>query len=528
LIIDMTGEQKKKLEQQLWNVADTLRGRMNADEYKNYILGFIFYKYLSEKQETYANELLEPDGIKYLDIDENTNEGQKYLEHIREHSLESLGFFLKPSELFSFLVKKGKGEINGQDTFILEDLKSVLNDIEQSTVGQESEDDFVGLFEDVELTSSKLGKSENEKNKTITEILAHLDKIDFQLKDAKSDVLGDAYEYLIGQFAAGAGKKGGEFYTPAQVSRLLAKIVTEGKKRIKSVYDPTCGSGSLLLRVKEYAEAIEFYGQELNRTTYNLARMNMILHDIHFSKFNIKQGDTLENDMFPELRAEAVVANPPFSAKWDGDKNPLFSTDDRFSQYGALAPKDKADYAFVCHMLYHLAENGTMAIVLPHGVLFRGGAEGKIRRYIIEKLNYLDAVIGLPPNLFYGTSIPATVLVFKKCREDDKHILFIDASREFEKGKNQNYLADEHIEKIFQTYCDRKEIEKYSHLTSLDEIKENDYNLNIPRYVDTFEEEELIDIEAVTKELKELDKKEEEINKEIAEYCEELGIEKPF
>ena len=524
----MPEEQKKKLEQQLWNIANTLRGKMNADEYKNYILGFVFYKYLSEKQETYANNLLEEDGINYLDVKEDTKQGQEYLEHIKEYSLETLGFFLKPSELFSYLIKKGKGEIEGQDNFILEDLKSILNNIEQSTIGQESEDDFIGLFEDVDLTSSKLGKSENEKNKTIIEILSHLDKIDFQLKDAKSDILGDAYEYLIGQFAAGAGKKGGEFYTPAQVSRLLAKIVTDDKKRIKSVYDPTCGSGSLLLRVKEYVEVMQFYGQELNRTTYNLARMNMILHDIHFSKFNIKQGDTLENDMFPELRAEAVVANPPFSAKWDSDKNPLFSTDDRFSQYGVLAPKNKADYAFVTHMLYHLAENGTMAVVLPHGVLFRGGAEGKIRRYIIEKLNYLDAVIGLPPNLFYGTSIPAVVLVFKKCRADDGHILFIDASREFEKGKNQNYLADEHIEKIFQTYRNRKEIEKYSHLASLDEIKENDFNLNIPRYVDTFEEEEPIDIEAVAKELKELNKKEEEINEKIGKYCEELSIEKPF
>lgn len=519
--------QKKQLEQQLWNIANTLRGKMNADEYRNYILGFIFYKYLSEKQEAYADELLASDGKKYLDL-KKEEKSKEELEAIREASLESLGFFLRPTELFSYLVKKGKGEIAGQDSFILEDLKSVLNNIEQSTVGQESEEDFIGLFEDVDLTSSKLGRSEKEKNKTIVEILAHLDKIDFQLKDAKSDVLGDAYEYLIGQFAAGAGKKAGEFYTPAQVSRLLARIVTEGKKRIKSVYDPTCGSGSLLLHVSEYAEVVEFYGQELNRTTYNLARMNMILHNIHFSRFDIKQGDTLENDLFPDLRAEAVVANPPFSAKWAGDRNPTFSTDDRFSQYGVLAPKDKADYAFVAHMLYHLAENGTMAVILPHGVLFRGGAEGKIRRYIIEKLNYLDAVIGLPPNLFYGTSIPATVLVFKKCRPDDEHILFIDASREFEKGKNQNYLANEHIEKIFKTYRDRAEIEKYSHLASLDEIKENDFNLNIPRYVDTFEEEEPIDIEVVAKELRELDKKEEGVNEEIGKYCEELGIEKPF
>ena len=523
----MSEDQKKILEQQLWNIADTLRGKMNADEYRNYILGFIFYKYLSEKQEAYADKLLEPEGMIYANLNPNDGEEAAYIEAIRDESLENLGFFLAPDQLFDYIVRKGKGEF-GDDTFILEDLKNILNAIEQNTMGNESEEDFIGLFEDVDLTSAKLGKTEKKKNDVIVEVLSHLANIDFKLSDAKSDVLGDAYEYLIGKFASGAGKKAGEFYTPAQVSRILARIVTLDKERIKSAYDPTCGSGSLLIRLGNYADVAHFYGQELNRTTYNLARMNMILHNIHYSKFSIRQGDTLEDDHFPHLRAEAVVANPPFSAKWKGSDNPLFATDERFSQYGVLPPKSTADYAFVEHMLYHLAENGTMAVVLPHGVLFRGAAEGKIRRYIVERLNWLDAVIGLAPNLFYGTSIPACILVFKKCRRDDDNILFIDASKEYTKGKNQNYLEDSHIDKIIDTYANRREIEKFSHLATLKEVEENDYNLNIPRYVDTFEEEEPIDIEEVAYHIRELEKKEKEVDHTIKKFCKELGIEPPF
>ncbi|WP_457644722.1 type I restriction-modification system subunit M [Persephonella sp.] len=521
------GEDKRKLlEQQLWNIADLLRGKMNADEYKNYILGFIFYKYLSEKQELYADELLKEDGLEYIELDENKPEHKELIEAIEEESLENLGFFLKPHELFRYLVMKGEGKL-GKDTFILEDLHKTLKAIEDRTFEHESNEDFIGLFEDVDLTSPKLGKSEKDKNDLIVEIFKHLSKIDFEIKEKEDDILGDAYEYLIGQFAAGAGKKGGEFYTPKQVSKLLAQIVTTGKEKVRSVFDPTCGSGSLLIRVGKFAEVGHYYGQELNRTTYNLARMNMILHGIHYTKFSIRQGDSLEDDKFPDLEAEAIVANPPFSAKWKGKDNPLLKADERFTPYGDLAPKDKADYAFITHMLYHLAEDGIMAVVLPHGVLFRGGAEGKIRRAIIEKFNYLDAVIGLPPNLFYGTSIPACVLVFKKCRENDD-ILFIDASKEYEKGKNQNYLLDEHIEKIVNTYRKRKEIEKFSHLATLEEIKENDFNLNIPRYVDTFEEEEPIDIQAVAEEIKQLEEKEKEVNEKILSFCEELNIKPPF
>ncbi|MGL4568188.1 MAG: type I restriction-modification system subunit M, partial [Fusobacteriaceae bacterium] len=338
--------------------------------------------------------------------------------------------------------------------------------------------------------------------------------------------LGDAYEYLISQFASSAGKKAGEFYTPQQVSKILAKLVTLGKDRIKSVYDPTCGSGSLLLRVAKETNVSDFYGQELNQTTYNLAIMNMILHDVKHGDFNIEQGDTLEDDRHEGKKFEAIVANPPFSANWSA--NATFLDDERFAKYGKLAPKTKADFAFVQHMLHHLEENGTMATVLPHGVLFRGAAEGVIREYLIKEKNYLDAVIGLPANIFYGTSIPTVVLVFKKCRENSDNILFIDASNDFEKVKTQNVLRESDLEKIISTYQERKAIEKYSHIATLEEVAENGYNLNIPRYVDTFEEEEVIDLGKIVQEMRDLEAEIKGIDSEIKSYCDRLGIEAPI
>lgn len=520
----MGEENKKALEQQLWNIANELRGKMDADEFRDYILGFIFYKYLSEKIENFTNELLKEDGITFTSLDSNNPEHEEILNSLKDDCVQQLGYFLKPNELFSAMAKKGNSDNNN---FILDDLTQVLRHIESSTMGTESEDDFEHLFEDLDLTSTKLGRTEEAKNKLIAKVLYHLDNINFELKNHDRDVLGDAYEYLIGQFAAGAGKKAGEFYTPQEVSKILAKLVTVGKSRLKSVYDATCGSGSLLLRVaKEVEDVSNFYGQELNRTTYNLARMNMIMHDVHYRKFDIKQEDTLEHPQHLDMRFEAIVANPPFSANWSA--NPLHLNDDRFSQYGKLAPSSKADFAFIQHMIYHLDDNGTMAIVLPHGVLFRGGAEGHIRQYLIEDRNYLDAVIGLPSNIFYGTSIPTCILVFKKCREDSENVLFIDASNDFEKAKNQNYLTSENIEKIIDTYANRKEIEKYSHLASMQEIKENDYNLNIPRYVDTFEEEEVIDLDKVSSELKALEIDMKTNDETIASFCRELNISTPF
>src|SRR5690554_3299992 len=522
----MSEDQKKILETQLWGIANLLRGKISADDYRDYILGFIFYKYLSEKQYLYANKLLV--GEKVTDYKKVTD--TETLDAIKEESLMKLGYFLQPKELFSELAKKGNADTESESNYIIEDLQAVMNHIEQSTMGTESEEDFNALFEDLDLTSTKIGRTVGARNEIIVKILVNLDKIDFKLKEIDSDVLGDAYEYLIAKFAAGAGKSAGEFYTPQQVSKILSKIVTTGKTKIKSAYDPTCGSGSLLLRVAKEADVSEFYGQEQNRTTYNLARMNMILHDVHFTDFDIQHADTLEDPQHLEKRFEAVVANPPFSAHWKGDANPLNSTDERFSQYGRLAPKTKADYAFLQHMLYQLSDKGIMASVFPHGVLFRGAAEGEIRKYIIKETNALDAVIGLPANIFYGTSIPTCIMVLKKCREVDDNIVFIDASGEgnYIKEGNQNSLRNEDVERIVNTYRNRETIDKYSYVATLKEIAENDYNLNIPRYVDTFEEEEPIDLEAVSKELKEIDSELETTNETIASFCKELNISTPF
>lgn len=525
----MTEEQKQKLEAQLWKIANELRGKMGADEFRDYILGFIFYKYLSEKQYLFANKLLETEKVK--DYALVTDKGD--LDAIKEESLEKLGYFLTPDELFSAITKKGNIKIDEEDeeatdNFILEDLQSILNAIEQSTMGNESEDDFNKLFEDIDLASTKLGRSPAARNTLIAKVLAHLDEVDFRLDEIESDVLGDAYEYLIAQFASGAGKKAGEFYTPSQVSKILAKIVTMGKGQIKSAYDPACGSGSLLLRIGRETKVGHFYGQELNRTTYNLCRMNMILHDVHYSRFDIKQEDTLEEPQHLDKEFEAIVANPPFSAQWKGKDNPLNETDDRFSQYGALAPSSKADFAFVQHIIHQLADNGVGAVVLPHGVLFRGAAEGTIREYIIKEQNYLDAVIGLPPNIFYGTSIPACILVLKKCRKHDDDIFFIDASADFEKDGNKNKLTNDHVTKIVETYAKRKNKEKYAYAAPLSEVADNDYNLNIPRYVDTFEEEELIDLDKVADELIKLEESMLATDKIIAEFCDQLRIKSPF
>ncbi len=522
----MSEEQKKQLEQQLWNIANTLRGKMNADEFRDYILGFIFFKYLSEKMELFANGILKQDKIIFREIQEKSDLGVEYITAIREESLNQLGYFLQPSELFSEIAKRGNSDIEGQSNFIIEDLQKVLINIQQSTMGTESEDDFDNLFEDMDLNSTKLGKTPDARNEIISKVLQHLDKIDFALEDTEIDVLGDAYEYLIGQFASGAGKKAGEFYTPQEVSTVLAKIVTTGKTKLKSVYDPTCGSGSLLLRVKkEVKEVSNFYGQELNRTTYNLARMNMILHGVHYRMFDIKQEDTLEHPQHINHKFEAIVANPPFSAQWSA--NALFTSDDRFSQYGKLAPSSKADWAFVQHMIHHLADNGTMALVLPHGALFRGGAEQHIRKYLIEDKNYLDAVIGLPEKIFFGTDIPTCILVFKKCRENPNDVVFIDASQHYGKG-TQNYLRQEDIDKIIDTYQNRIPDDKYSFVAQLEQIRENDYNLNIPRYVDTFEEEVEIDLDKVSNKLVALDKEIKTTESEIAEFCKELNISTPF
>jgi type I restriction enzyme M protein len=528
----MSEEQRRKLQQQLWNIANTLRGKMNADEFRDYILGFIFYKYLSEKITRYGDTVLAADGVKFIDLDEASEDGQAMIQAVRDAAVKDVGYFLKPSELFHTIAQAGINRQNSNSggesySFILGDLAKVLKNIEQSTLGQDSADEFSNLFEDLDLSSSKLGATEKAKNELVAKVLGHLDKIDFNLSETDGDVLGDAYEYLIGQFASGAGRKAGEFYTPQPVSTLLAKIVTLGKQKLRRVYDPTCGSGSLLLRVKREVQKVDkIYGQELNRTTYNLARMNMLLHDVHYADFDIKQEDTLEHPQHLGLQFDAIVANPPFSVHWSA--NPLFLSDDRFSQYGRLAPSTKADLAFVQHMIAHLSEDGCMAVVLPHGALFRAAAEGQIRRYLVEQMNYVDAVIGLPANIFYGTEIPTCVLVLKKCRKHPEDVLFIDASTLFDKSKTQNTMTPDYVRDIVNAYKSRESVEGFTCVASLEKIADNDFNLSIPRYVNTLEVDHHVDLKQVTANLAFFDSELKTAEQIIGKNCLELGIPPPI
>lgn len=514
---DIQKNQQSRLHATLWAMANDLRGSMEAYEFKSYILGLIFYRYLSEKVEKAAANLLEYENKTFTEFYTSVDEDTRNL--FKQEIINALGYFIEPQYLFSHFTQKLKQE----NSFDIEELDKAVAAISESSLGTESQHDFEGLFDDMDLKSTKLGKEVKERSRVIGRVLSSIDSLELDFDDAQIDVLGDAYEYLIGMFAQTAGKKAGEFYTPQQVSKILARLVCLGKDKLLSVYDPCCGSGSLLLRVGKECSVTFYYGQEKTATTYNLARMNMLLHNIPYQNFNIVNGDTLENPAFKDKKFSAVVANPPYSAKWSANKKYL--EDERFQPYGKLAPASKADFAFVCHMLYLLEENGTMAVVLPHGVLFRGSSEEAIRKVLIKNQNVLDAVIGLPANLFYGTSIPTCILVFKKNRAENKdNILFIDASKEFEKGKNQNLLTDEHIDKIIQTYKNRQDIDKYAHVAKMAEIEENDYNLNIPRYVDTFEEEPPVDLKAEFATLTKLQTEAKEIDTELDKYFQELGL----
>ncbi len=523
----------QSIQSKLWAMANELRGNMDASEYKNYILAFMFYRYLSIHQEEYlvTNDV--------LDLEEGKSVNQCYLEQAAGDDLadyledisSSLGYAIAPQDTWASLVMKIENSM-----IIPSDYQTMFDNFNNNAaLNKEAAQDFRGVFNDVNLGDSRLGSTTNERAKSLNRIVKLVDEIEYKGENGE-DILGAIYEYLIGQFAASAGKKGGEFYTPHEVSEILSRIVTLGREKSDeffAVYDPAMGSGSLLLTVGQNlpeGQPVKYYGQELNTTTYNLARMNLMMHGVSFNNMDLSNADTLESDWpdgldsggvdRPRCNFDAVVANPPYSAHWDNSESKL--KDPRFKEYGKLAPRTKADYAFVLHGLYHLGQEGTMGIVLPHGVLFRGAAEGVIRKNIIDK-NYLDAVIGLPANIFYGTGIPTVILVFKKNRTT-KDILFIDASKEFEKAKNQNRLTEEHISKVVETYRKREDVEKYAHVASIEEIRENDYNLNIPRYVDTFEEEEEIDLDEVRRQL-EQDKKEiAELEEKIAETLKLLGV----
>ena len=512
---------EKRFEQKLWNIVNDLRGRVDADEFRNYILGFIFYKYLSERLSLYADRILKADNPVFADLDQSGSRDREILAAVEEKAIEALGYYLNPSELFSAITARGKEP----GSVILADLARILDKIGKSIMGSDSGNDFDNLLNDMDLTSTRLGRTEMARNTLIAKIMGHLDTIDFRLDDIGSDVLGDAYEYLIDKFASGAGRKAGEFYTPQQVSTILARIVATGKTRLRSVYDPTCGSGSLLLRVaREVGNVETFHSQELNRTTCNLARMNMILHGVHQQNFDIQQEDTLEHPRHMGMLFEAIVANPPFSANWSANR--IFENDDRFSEYGKLAPRSKADLAFVQHMLHHLDEDGTMAVVLPHGALFRGGAEGVIRRFMVENRNWLDAVIGLPANIFYGTGIPTCILVFRKRRENND-VLFVDASACFRKSGSRNILRNRDVKRIVNVWRKRVKEDRFSHRASLDEIRNNGFNLSISRYVDTYQPEPEVDLNAVARASRNLAPFAAEIEGKLNKYCAELGLDCP-
>ncbi|MFL2121847.1 type I restriction-modification system subunit M [Marinilactibacillus psychrotolerans] len=507
-----------ELNNRLFSAADNLRSKMDASEYKNYLLGLIFYKYLSDKLLEKVVELADESHEKYdtpnkqLTLYKELLEDEDSKQDLIQTLVDTLGFEIEPEYLFNVLAEQAK-----QNIFQLNDLNKAF--IELST----KYDQFNGLFDDVDLQSKKLGSDDQQRNVTITEVLKKINDVNLMGHDG--DVIGDAYEFLIGQFASEAGKKAGEFYTPHMISDMMAQIVAIGQeeKRLFSVFDPTMGSGSLMLNVRNYLnypDSIKYHGQELNTTTFNLAKMNLILHGVDKEDIRLRNGDTLNKDWPSDepYTFDSVLMNPPYSAKWSAENS--FLDDSRFNKFGKLAPKSKADFAFLLHGYYHLKETGTMAIVLPHGVLFRGAAEGVIRKKLLED-GSIYAVIGMPSNLFFGTSIPTTVIVLKKNRTN-RDVLFIDASKEFVKGKNQNKLTKENIDKIVDTYKNREDIDKYAHLAEFDEIKDNDFNLNIPRYVDTFEEEAPIDIEALSKEIVSLNKEIKQAESEFLSMLDEL------
>jgi len=496
---EATNENSKDLLSVLWSGADILRGKMDANEYKDYLLGIVFYKYLSDTFLTRVYDLLNDARPENMVVAQKAYEeicGTEDAEDLLADIRESYHYTIEPELTYTKIAEQAN-----RNAFQRETLQKAFNNVEQS------DRIFANLFADVDLYSTRLGNGEQRQSNTIAEVIKKINEAD--LLNHEGDVLGDAYEFLIGQFASETGKKAGEFYTPQAVSQILTRVAIQGQedKQGLLVYDAAMGSGSLLLNARKFSSKpnyIRYFGQELMTSTYNLARMNMFLHGVDPENQTLRNADTLDQD-WPtdeENDFDMVLMNPPYSAKWSAAEG--FLNDPRFSDYGVLAPKSKADYAFLLHGYYHLKNTGTMAIILPHGVLFRGAAEGKIRQKLIDT-GAIYAIIGLPANLFYNTSIPTTIIALKKNREG-RDILFIDASKQFEKGKRQNSMNEEHIDHIIELYTKREDVEKEAHLASYDEIKANDYNLNIPRYVDTSEDEEVISIDGLATDMEQVTK----------------------
>lgn len=510
-------QEREELHRAIWSIADDLRGSVDGWDFKSYVLGTMFYRFISENITTYINKGEWEAGDNDFDYAKMSDEDA---EEARKGLVEEKGFFILPSELFCNVCARAKEDENLNET-----LEKVFNHIEESAKGSEAESDFAGLFDDFDVNSNKLGATVAKRNEKLVRLLDGVKNM--SLGDYQSntiDAFGDAYEYLMTMYASNAGKSGGEFYTPQEVSELLTRLATVGKTEVNKVYDPACGSGSLLLKASKVLgkDGVRqgYYGQEINITTYNLCRINMFLHDIGYDKFDIACEDTLTAPQhWDDEPFEVIVSNPPYSIKWVGDDDATLINDPRFAPAGVLAPKSKADMAFIMHALSWLASNGTAAIVCFPGIMYRGGAEQKIRKYLIDN-NFIDCVIQLPANLFFGTSIATCIMILKKCKKDNS-TLFIDASNEYVKVTNNNKLSDENIARIVDIFEKREDVQYTAHLATYDEIKENDYNLSVSTYVEQEDKREVIDIVELNKQISEIVSREQilrdEIDKIIAE-----------
>ena len=515
-----SNKERDELHKAIWSIADDLRGSVDGWDFKQYILGIMFYRYISENITNYINEGERKAGDKNFDYATLSDE---VAESERQNLVKEKGFFILPSELFCNVCKKAKDDENLNET-----LEKIFNNIENSAKGAESEDDFSGLFDDIDVNSNKLGATVPKRNEKLVKILDGIAGINLgNYQNHNIDAFGDAYEFLMSMYASNAGKSGGEFYTPQEISELLTRLAIVGKTSVNKVYDPACGSGSLLLKSAKILGKDNvrngFYGQEINITTYNLCRINMFLHDIGYDKFNIACEDTLVSPQhWDDEPFEVIVSNPPYSIKWIGDDNSILINDPRYSPAGVLAPKSKADFAFIMHSLSWLATNGTASIVCFPGIFYRSGAEQKIRRYLIDN-NFVDCIIQLPDNLFFGTSIATCIMVLKKNKKDN-NTLFIDATKECIKVTNNNQLTEQNINNIIKIFENRKDFEYVAKLVSNKEIAENDYNLSVSTYVEKEDTREKIDIVELNKEIDEIVAKEQELRDAINKIISEIEV----